>query len=69
MARDFTFEDYLKGASIYEMAYLKKEPTGATAETLLQVMADHNLSIAQIKGCLDYAKFLSDFRGSIPTDR
>lgn len=63
------FEQYLKDASVYEKAYLKKEPTGATANTLLKIMADHNLSVAQIKGCLEYAKFLSDFRGKIPSDQ
>lgn len=60
---------YISGASLHERAYLIKEPTGATAKALLQLMAERNLSVAQIKGCLDYAKFLSDFQGKIPTDR
>jgi len=63
------FEQHLRDASIHEKAYLKKEPTGATANTLLQMMADRNLSVAEIKGCLDFAKHLADFRGKIPTQK
>lgn len=63
------FEQHLRDASVYEKVYLTKEPTGATANTLLQMMADRNLSVAQIKGCLEYAKFLADFQGKIPAQK
>lgn len=63
------FRQHYENASLHEKAYLMKEPTGATAKALLQTMADRNLSVAQIKGCLEYAKFLADFQGKIPAEK
>lgn len=66
---DELFKQHLRDASIHEKVYLKKEPTGATANSLLKMMADCNLSVAEIKGCLDFAKHLADFQGKIPTQK
>lgn len=60
---------HMEAASIYERAYLTKEPTGVTAKTLLKIMADHNLSVAQMVGCLEFAKFIAPFQTTVPMEK
>lgn len=49
-----------------EKMYLLKEPTGKTANQLLDILSGLNLSAVQIKGCLDHARYLIDFRAQLP---
>ena len=56
-------------AATEEKIYLIKEPTGKTAEALIEVLAAANLSAIQAKGCLEYAKYLVDFRAHLNTTK
>ena len=66
---DELYKLHVKDASIYERAYLMHEPTGVTAKTLVQIMADHGLSVAEMVGCLEFAKFITPFQTQIPTGK
>lgn len=52
-----------------EKMYLMKEPTGKTANQLLDILSGLGLSAIQIKGCLEHAKYLIDFRAILPTQK
>lgn len=56
-------------ADVAEKMYLVKEPTGKTANQLLDMLSGLNLSAVQIKGCLDYARYLVDFRAQLPMEK
>lgn len=58
---------HYKEASFQEQVYLQKEPTGKTAEKLLEVLAESGLSVAEIKGCFEYLLgFRLDFSARLP---
>lgn len=66
---DEIMKRHFASADEAEKLYLMKEPTGKTADHLLEILSGLNLSAIQIKGCLDHAKYLVDFRTVLPKEK
>lgn len=68
MNNEFMKKHY-REASMQEQFYLQKEPTGRTAEKLLEVLAESGLSVAEIRGCLEFLNFRLDFSAHLPIEK
>lgn len=53
-------------ASDNERMYLNRDHTGRIAKQILDLFAESGLTVAQIKGCLEYTKWRLDFVAEIP---
>ena len=62
-------QEHFENAGEAEQYYLLKEPNKKTAELLLNLFAETNLTVVQIKGCLDYTRYLLEFRSRIPKEK
>lgn len=62
-------KQHFQNASVNEQSYLKRDPTGELSREILKILTDSRLSVANLKGCLEYTAFILDFLAYLPTEK